>query len=75
MHQSSTLDVGLDVHKESSAVAYVATAHHAAVVSLGNRGPPANVRAINSSVSGRPTVRLSSLSMTPALAGIGSIAL
>jgi transposase len=38
MHQSSTLYVGLDVHKESIAVAYVATAHHAEVVSLGNMG-------------------------------------
>lgn len=38
MHQSSTLYVGLDVHKESIAVAYVATAHHAEVVSLGNIG-------------------------------------
>ena len=38
MHQSSTLYVGLDVHKESIAVAYVAAAHHAEVVSLGNIG-------------------------------------
>jgi transposase len=38
MHQSSTLYVGLDVHKESIAVAYVAKAHHAEVVSLGNIG-------------------------------------
>src|SRR5919197_83480 len=35
MHQSRTLSIGLDVHKESIAVAYVAQAHHAAVVSLG----------------------------------------
>ena len=38
MHQSSTLYVGLDVHKESITVAYVAQAHHAAVVSIGNLG-------------------------------------
>jgi transposase len=38
MPQSSTLYVGLDVHKESIAVAYVADEHHAEVVSLGNIG-------------------------------------
>ena len=38
MHQSSTLYIGLDVHKESMAVAYVAQEHHAEVVSLGNIG-------------------------------------
>ena len=34
MHQSRTLYIGLDVHKESIAVAYVAQEHHAEVVSL-----------------------------------------
>src|SRR4030095_5849413 len=34
MHQSSTLYIGLDVHKESIAVAYVAQEHHPEVVSL-----------------------------------------
>jgi hypothetical protein len=38
MQQSSTLSVGLDVHKDAIAVASVATAHHAAVVSLGTIG-------------------------------------
>jgi transposase len=38
MHPSRTLYGGLDVHKEASAVASVATAHHAAVVSLGTIG-------------------------------------
>jgi transposase len=38
MQQSSTLYVGLDVHKDSIAVAYVAKEHHAEVVSLGNIG-------------------------------------
>lgn len=36
MHQSNTLYVGLDVHQESIAVAYVAAAHPAEVVSLGH---------------------------------------
>jgi transposase len=38
MHQSRTLSIGWDVHNESIAVAYVAQAHHAAVVFLGNIG-------------------------------------
>src|SRR5262250_1210213 len=38
MPQSSTLYVGLDVHKESIAVAYVAQDHGAEVISLGTIG-------------------------------------
>ena len=38
MPQSSTLYVGMDVHKDSIAVASVAQDHHAEVVSLGNIG-------------------------------------
>src|SRR5213593_3064481 len=38
MQQSSTLYVGLDVHKESIAVAYVAQDHGAEVISLGTVG-------------------------------------
>jgi hypothetical protein len=38
MPQSSTLYVGMDVHKESIAVAYVAQAHGVEVVSLGTIG-------------------------------------
>jgi hypothetical protein len=38
MNQSSTLYVGLDVHKESIAVAYVAQEPHAEVVYLGTIG-------------------------------------
>src|SRR6266545_5652814 len=38
MHQSSTLDIGLDVHKDAIAVAYVAKDHDAAVVYLGTIG-------------------------------------
>jgi transposase len=38
MHQPSTLDVGMDVHQESIAVAYVAREYGAEVVSLGSIG-------------------------------------
>jgi transposase len=38
MSQSNTLYVGMDVHKESIAVAYVAQAHGAEVISLGTIG-------------------------------------
>ena len=38
MHQSHTLDVGMDVHKASIAVAYVATDQDAEVISLGTFG-------------------------------------
>jgi transposase len=38
MTQSRTLYVGMDVHKESIAVAYVAEAHQAEVISLGSIG-------------------------------------
>jgi transposase len=38
MHQSSTLYLGLDVHKEAIAVAYIAQDHDADVSSLGPIG-------------------------------------
>jgi transposase len=38
MQQSRTLSVGMDVHKESIAVAYVAQDHGAEVISLGTIG-------------------------------------
>jgi len=38
MAQSSTLFIGMDVHKDTSAVAYVAQAHGAEVTSLGSLG-------------------------------------
>jgi hypothetical protein len=38
MSQSSTLDVGMDVHTASIAVAYVANAHNAEVTFLGTSG-------------------------------------
>jgi transposase len=39
MHQSSTLSIGMDVHKDTMAVAYVAKAHGAEVTVLGPMGP------------------------------------
>jgi transposase len=39
IHQSNTLYVGMEVHKEASAVAYVATAPDTEVISLGTFGP------------------------------------
>jgi transposase len=38
MIQSRTLSIGIDVHKDSIAVASVAKEYHAEVVSLGHRG-------------------------------------
>lgn len=38
MRQSSTLDIGRDVHQDSMAVAYVAQAHGAEVTDLGPIG-------------------------------------
>jgi hypothetical protein len=38
MRQSSPLDIGMDVHQDAMAVASVAQAHHAEVVSLGTIG-------------------------------------
>jgi transposase len=38
MHQSSTLYIGMDVHKDTTAVAYVANAPDAEVVFLGTIG-------------------------------------
>ena len=38
LHQSSTLYVGMDVHQESIAVAYVAKDHDAEVISRGTFG-------------------------------------
>jgi transposase len=74
MHQSSTLYVGLDVHKESIAVAYVAKAHHAEVVSLGNIGTrQCDIDKLIRQLQSKG--RISSLSMKPALAGIGSSAI
>jgi hypothetical protein len=38
MHQSRTLDIGMDGHPDTMAVAYVANAHDAEVVFLGTLG-------------------------------------
>jgi hypothetical protein len=50
MRQSSTLDIGLDVHKDSIAVAYVAQEHGAEVIYLGPSAP-VSVTSIHSSAS------------------------
>ena len=71
MTQSSTLYVGMDVHKDSIAVAYVAKEHHTEVISLGNIGTD-SVTSINSSVGCNPKARTSSLSMKLARVAIGS---
>jgi hypothetical protein len=39
MPNSSTLYIGSDIYKDSIAVAYVAKAHDAEVISLGSIGP------------------------------------
>jgi hypothetical protein len=43
MSQSSARFMGMDVHQDSSAVAYVAQDHGAEVISLGALGPSARV--------------------------------
>ena len=48
MSQSSTLFIGMDVHKDSIAVAYVAQEHGAEVTYLGPSAP-VSVTSINSS--------------------------
>ena len=74
MPQSSTLYVGLDVHKESIAVAYVAQDHDAEVVSLGTIGTrQADIDHLTRKL--QSTARTSSLSMKPARAGTGSSAI
>lgn len=66
MKHSSTLYVGLDVHKESIAVAYVSDAKDAEVLYLGSvrtrqsdidkliRRPPLQKRSVGVRVRGRP---------------------
>jgi hypothetical protein len=73
MPQSSTLYVGMDVHKESIAVAYVAQAHGAEVVSSALSEPG---RAILISCFDSCSRRVSSSSSSTKLApaAMGSIA-
>jgi hypothetical protein len=47
MRQSRTLDIGLNVHKDSIAVAYVAQEHGAEVIDLGAIGTRLSVTSIN----------------------------
>jgi hypothetical protein len=74
MHQSRTLYVGLDVHKESIAVAYVAPAPHAEVGSLGT-SVHASARSINVSAGSTPKALILSLAMKRGRVAIGSPAL
>ena len=73
MSQSRTLYVGMDVHKESIAVAYVAPAHGAEVVSLGTIGT-GSVLSISLSGSCGRKARHSASSTKPVPAAIGSLA-
>ena len=74
MAQSSTLYVGMDVHQESIAVAYVAQEYGAEVISRARSGP-GSVISTSSSGNCGPRASSSSLSMKPAPAAIGSIAI
>jgi hypothetical protein len=65
MSQSSTLSIRMDVHKESSAVAYVAHEYGAEVVSFGTLGLGS---AISPSSSGSCSRRASSSSSSTKLA-------
>ena len=70
--QSRTLYVGMDVHKESIAVAYVAQDHGAEVVSLGTFGTrQCDIDTLIRKLQSKANTW--SLSMKPAPAGIGSI--
>ena len=74
MTQSSTLYIGMDVHKDSIAVAYITQDHHAEVVPS---SPSARASAIstNSSGNGSPKAHIWSLSMKQGRVGIGSTAI
>jgi transposase len=74
MTQSSTLYVGLDVHKESIAVAYVAQDHGAEVISLGTIGTrQCDIDKLIDSCTRRPNT--SCLSTKPGRAAIGCTAI
>jgi hypothetical protein len=72
MHQSSTLYIGMDVPKDSIAVADVAQEHGAEVTSLGTTAP-GRPTLINSSAGGNPQPNTSSLSMKRVSVGTGSL--
>ena len=75
MTQSSTLYVGMDVHKDSIAVAYVAKdSRRRGHLPRHHRHPTVST-SINSSASCNPKPNTWSLSMKPAPVGIGSIAI
>ena len=74
MAQSSTLFIGMDVHKDSIAVAYGAQEPHAEVISLGAIGTR-QCDIDSSSGKCRPKAHSWSLSMKRGRVGSGSIAI
>ena len=71
MSHSRPLCIGLDGHKESIAVAYVAQEHEAEVMYLGTIGTR-QCDIENSCASGKPTPTTSSLSMKRAPGATGA---
>jgi hypothetical protein len=74
MAQSSTLSIGVEVHKDSIAVADIAKDHDAKVASLGPSAP-ATVTSIPSSATDHPRQNIPSSSRKPGHVALGSIAI
>jgi hypothetical protein len=71
MHQSSTLYIGMDVHKDAIAVAYVAKDHDTEVVCLGTIGTRRPIL-INAFATCTPRPHIWSLSMRRGRVATGS---